>query len=128
MSHKDLLNKIWTAVYDPTADTAQVIEKFFHPDYEQCINGVVMQRKEYIDHVIAQKNNIIIDSIHYEHTLELNNELFSLYFPKGRNINGGPIEAEVIAYFKFKEDQIINIHGQVRMIAGKPSDIDMNDQ
>ena len=32
---------------------------------------------------------------------------------------------EVIAYFQFKDNQIINIHGQVRMIEGKPSDVDM---
>lgn len=128
MNHMNLLKNIWAVVYEPNSDVTVLIEKFFHHDYEQCINGVVMRRKEYIDHVIAQKNNIIIDSIHYEHTLELSDELFSIYFPRGRNIRGEPIMAEVIAYFKFENDQIFRIYGQVRMVEGKASDVDMNDQ
>ena len=125
MDYKEHLKKIWSVLYEPNADVPAVIERFFHPDYEQSINGVILRRGEYTEHVIAQKNNIVLESIDYKHMLESGDELFALYFPKGKDAAGKLVVVEVIAYFKFKGDQIINIHGQVRMIEGKPSDVDM---
>ncbi len=125
MSHKALLQKIWAEVYAPQADVEALIKEYFHPDFDQSINGVTLRRDAYIEHVIEQKKNIVLESIDYRHILEQGDELFALYYPTGKNFAGQPILAEVIAYFKFKEDQIIHIHGSVRMIEGKPSDADM---
>jgi hypothetical protein len=125
MKYSALLKHIWNALYNPDADVKQIVEKYFHPDYQQCINGVVLNRSEYIDHVIAQKQQVSIDSFHYEHILENERELFALYFPKGKNVSGDTIEAEVIAYFVFKDEQILKIHGQVRILEGNSSDVDM---
>jgi hypothetical protein len=121
----DLLKNIWNSVYDSTMDTNKIIEKFFHPAYEQCINGVMMNRTLYIQHVVEQKKNMKIESIDYQHVLEKGNELFAIYYPKGKNINNFSIEAEVIAYFQFENRQIFRIHGQVRLIKGDFSDVDM---
>ncbi len=126
MNYMNLLKTIWNNVYNPIEDTRNTIKKFFHPDYEQCINGVIMQLPEYIDHVIEQKKNMVIDSIDYQHIIEHGNELFSIYYPNGKNINHDPIKAEVIAYFRFEGQQIIRIHGQVRLIQGDLKDVDMD--
>jgi len=103
----------------------EAIEKFFHVDYEQCINGVILDRAKYIDHVVEQKKSMKINSINYTHVMERENELFTIYYPKGQNINNLPIEAEVIAYFRFQNQQIFRIHGQVRLIKGDLADVDM---
>jgi len=126
MSYSTLLKSIWINVYDPIQDTRHSIEKFFHPHYEQCINGVILKLPEYIDHVIEQKKNIIINSIDYQHILEKENELFTIYYPHGKNFDDSPIKAEVIAYFHFEKQQIIRIHGQVRLIEGDLKDVDMH--
>ena len=125
MSYTDLLKNVWNVIYDPKKEVIETIEKFFHPDYEQCINRVYMNRHEYIHHVREQKQNMTIDTIDYKHILEKGNELFAIYYPKGRNINNLPIEAEVIAYFRFEDQKIFRIHGQVRLIKGDLSDVDM---
>jgi len=125
MTYISLLKNIWQSVYDPRADTAEIIKQCFHPEYEQCINGVNLKRDKYIQHVIAQKENIIITSVDYRHALEKGNELFTLYYAKGQNTANQPIEAEVIAYFLFEKQQIFKIHGQVRLIQGNITDIDM---
>ncbi|CAN5465559.1 hypothetical protein BH10PSE19_BH10PSE19_01090 [soil metagenome] len=125
MNYIDLLKNIWNSIYDPKTEVIETIEKFFHQDYEQCINGVGMNRTEYIHHILEQKKNISIDTIDYKHILEKGNELFAIYFPRGRNINNLPIEAEVIAYFRFENQQIFRIHGQVRLMKGDLADIDM---
>lgn len=125
MNYANLLKEIWQAVYDPKNDTGEIIKKYFHENYKQCINGVSLQRTEYIAHVVEQKKNMTVEQIEYGNLLEKGNELFALYYPRARNTQGFPIEAEVIAYFQFEGQQIINIHGQVRLIKGDLSDVDM---
>ncbi|WP_019215423.1 hypothetical protein [Legionella tunisiensis] len=99
--------------------------EIFHKEYEQCINGVSMNRTEYIQHVLAQRQMVTIDTIDYKHVLEQGNELFAIYYPIGRNKKGLPLEAEVIAYFHFENQQLYRIHGQVRLIKGDLTDVDM---
>jgi len=127
MHYADLLKNIWHAVYDPNADTEKMIKQHFHPEYKQCINGIILNRNEYIQHVITQKQNMTILSVDYKHALERENELFALYYAYGKNLTNQPIEAEVIGYFLFEKEQIINIHGQVRLIKGNAADVDMDD-
>ncbi|STX81594.1 Uncharacterised protein [Legionella busanensis] len=125
MSNAKLLKDMWRSLYDPEITVSETIEKFFHRDYEQCINGIVMSRDQYIQHVIEQRKNMIINSIDYKHVIEKRNELFALYYPKGKNKDSLPIEAEVIAYFYFSEQKILRIHGQVHLIKGDYPDVDM---
>lgn len=127
MAYIDLLKKIVFSIYNPQLDVVEAIEKFFHKDYEQCINGVHMNRSEYIQHVIAQRQNMTIDSMDYQHVLEKGNEFFAIYYLKGKNLSNQPVEAEVIAYFCFESQQISKIHGQVRLIQGNLSDVDMKE-
>lgn len=128
MTKIELIKNLWTELYDPKKDVASVIEKYLHPEYEQCINGVLMARPEYINHVITQRKNIILHHIEYIHHLENEKELFALYYPKGKNSQGLDIEIEVIAYFQFQQEKIIKIHGQVRFIKGNYSDADMEER
>lgn len=127
MNNIDKLKTIWAAVYDPKQDVTEVIQKFFHSNYTQCINGLTMNRDEYIEHVIEQKKNMIVDAIDYKYFMENGEKLFALYYPKGKNSEGNDIKAEVIAYFEFKDTGLFRIHGQVHLLIGNPSDVDMND-
>ena len=127
--HKiDRIKNMWLAIYDPEQDAAAVVEEYFHPEYEQCINGVRMSRSDYINHVIVQKNNMTITHIDYIHSLEKGDELWSIYQPKGKNAQGSDIETEVIAYFLFQGSQVIKIYGQVRLIKGSYADADMQSE
>lgn len=125
MTNFNLLKTIWNTLYDHKIDVNTIVEKYFHRDYEQCINGVILNRTEYVRHVIEQKKNITIDTVDYKNTLEQGNELFALYYAKGNNKNNSPIEVEVIAYFRFENQQLLRIHGQVRLIQGDLADVDM---
>lgn len=84
-----------------------------------------MFRPEYINHVIAQKKNMVIEHIEYMHYFEKGEELFAIYCAKGQSPEGSDIEAEVISYFQFRDNQILKAHGQVRLIKGEYSDVDM---
>ena len=126
MSKITKIQEIWSDVYNPTLDTRNTIRKHFHPQYTQCINGVTMDREQYIEHVLAQKKNMVIEKFVYAHYLEKDNRVFVLYYPKGRDIHHQPMEAEVIAYFEFQGDQLLKIHGQVRLLEGMAQMVDMD--
>lgn len=125
MTYATLLKNIWNSIYDPNTNTSDSIKQFFHQNYEQCINGVILNRDQYIKHVIEQKNNILINSMDYKNIIEKENELFALYFANGENKNNEPFQAEIILYVCFEDQKIIKIHGQVRLITGNLYDMDM---
>jgi hypothetical protein len=85
MSNIELLKEIWDCLYHPTTDVTATIEKYFHSDYEQCINGHTLNRAEYIQHVLAQRETMFIDAIDYKQVLEQGSELFAIYYPSGKN-------------------------------------------
>jgi hypothetical protein len=127
MSRINKLKKVWEEVYSPDLDTRNTLLKYFHPEYSQCINGVLMDRDKYIDHVIAQKKGMNVQRIDYLQHLEQDNRLFALYYPRATDINDMPVEAEVIVYVEFQGEQIYKIQGQVRLIQGDASSVDMTD-
>ena len=125
MNNLERVFHIWSILYDENKDVKTVIEELFHEDYKQCINGAVLNRDEYIDHVIEQRKNI--ESIEFKHKKHLvqSDELFVIYDAKGKNIEGNDIEAEIISYFEFKDKKLFRIHGQVHLSKGNASDVDM---
>lgn len=125
MTYTNLLKNIWNSVYDPNTNTSNSIKQFFHPRFEQCINGVILNRDQYIQHVIEQKNNISISSMDYQKILEKENEIFAIYFAYGKNKNNEPFQAEIILYASFEDQKIIKIHGQVRLLMGNLADMNM---
>jgi hypothetical protein len=125
MSYTNLLKNILNCLYDTEMDATEIVEKFFHPHYEQCINGASMNRAEYIQHVLAQRKSMSVNTIDYKQILEKENEIFAIYYPSGLNTKNLPIEAEVIAYFRFEDQQLFRIHGQVRLLKGDLADVDM---
>ena len=125
MSYAVLIKNFWRELYSTDKNTVSVVKKYLHENYQQCINGVTMDSNKYIQHVEQQKNNINVTTIDYKHIVEYGDELFAIYYPKATDRNNNPVDAEVIAYFKIKDNKIFNIHGNVRLISGKPTDVDM---
>lgn len=125
MSYTILLKEIWNAAYDTSNNFDEFFEKYIHHNYCQCINDVSMNRDQYKDHLFEQRLNMKIKHIDYKHIVECNNELFALYYPKCVNKLNQPIEAEVIAYFQFEGRKILKTHGQVQLLKGDLSDVDM---
>jgi hypothetical protein len=126
MNNLEYVFHVWDELYDKNKDAKSVIENFFHDDYTQCINDISMNRHDYINHVDAQKKNIESMDFKCKNYLSHAETLFILYYANGKNIDGKDIKAEVIAYFEFKDNKVFRVHGQVQLLKGNPSDVDMN--
>lgn len=128
MNNLEQIFHIWQVLYAKDQDPKLVIEEFFHEDYTQSINGVILNRVEYIRHVIEQRKNIKTMEFECKIHMSQNDKLFILYDAKGTNTQGDEIIAEVISYFEFKDQKIFKIHGQVHLLKGNPSDVDMSQE
>jgi hypothetical protein len=126
-SYSKRLKAFWNAVYDTSVNIDEVFEQFIHEQYSQCINGVTIGRIQYKQHVLQQRKLMTVNKIEYVHILEKDDELFALYYPEGTNSVNMPIKAEVIAYFQFCDEKLLKIQGQVQLIEGSLSDIDMKE-
>ena len=58
MSNLEQIFHIWKVLYNKNQDPKLVIEDFFHEDYTQSINGIILNRSEYITHVIEQRQKM----------------------------------------------------------------------
>jgi len=128
MNNIDLIFHIWELLYDKNQNPKYVIEKFFHEDYTQSINGVVMNRSEYVNHVIEQRKSIVSMIFECKKYMAELDKLFILYNAQGKNLQGYAISAEIIGYFEFKDKKVSKIHGQVHLSQGNPSDVDMSQE
>jgi hypothetical protein len=128
MNNLEQIFHIWKVLYAKDQNPKLVIEEFFHEDYTQSINGVVLSRAEYITHVIDQRKNTQTMEFECKIHMSQNDKLFILYDARGSNIQGDEITAEVISYFEFKDQKVFKIHGQVHLLKGNPSDVDMSQQ
>jgi hypothetical protein len=128
MNNLEQIFHIWQVLYAKDQDPKLVIEEFFHEDYTQSINGVILNRVEYIRHVIEQRKNIQTMEFECKIHMSQNDKLFILYDAKGTNTQGDEIIAEVISYFEFKDQKVFKIHAQVHLLKGNPSDVDMSQE
>ncbi|RUP38081.1 MAG: hypothetical protein EKK63_13295 [Acinetobacter sp.] len=128
MSNLEQIFHIWKVLYDKNQDPKLVIEDFFHEDYTQVINGIILNRSEYINHVIEQRKNIQHMEFECKVHMDQKDKLFIIYNAQGKNIQGDEITAEVISYFEFKDQKVFKIHGQVHLLKGNPSDVDMSQE
>jgi limonene-1,2-epoxide hydrolase len=126
MNNLDQIFHIWKVLYAKNQDPKSVIEEFFHEDYTQSINGVVLNRPEYINHVIEQRKNIDVMEFECKIHMAQADKLFIIYDAKGRSIQGDEIIAEIISYFEFKDKKIFKIKGQVHLSKDDLATVDMN--
>jgi uncharacterized protein YuzB (UPF0349 family) len=119
MNNLEQIFHIWKVLYAKNQDPKSVIEEFFHEDYTQSINGIILIRPEYITHVIEQRKNIDIMEFECKTHMTQHDKLFILYNAKGINIQGDEIIAEIISYFEFKDKKVFKIHGQVHLLKGE---------
>ncbi|MBM3631871.1 MAG: hypothetical protein FJX00_02695 [Alphaproteobacteria bacterium] len=101
---------------------------YFFRKMGESINGVILNRVEYIRHAIEKRKNIQTMEFECKTHMSQNDTLFILYDDKGSNTQGDEIIAEVISYFEFKNQKIFKIHGQVHLLKGSPSDVDMSQE
>ena len=128
MNNLEQVFYIWKVLYAKDQDPKLVIEEFFHENYTQSINGIILNRSEYINHVVEQRNNIQTMDFECKIHMSQHDKLFILYDAKGINTQGDKIIAEVISYFEFKDEKIFAVHGQVHILKGNPSDFDMSQE
>jgi hypothetical protein len=121
----DQIKHLCKILYARDENPTTVIEEFFHEDYSQCINGTLLNRSDYIHHVIDQRKTMAFIEFEYKTYMMEQDKLFVIYLARGKTIEGDDMSAEIMSYFEFKDKKVWRAHGQVHLFEGNPADIDM---
>lgn len=121
MSHFELLDRALLDVYADSSDTVFEISRYFHQEFSQTMNGKGSNFIEFQEHVLMQKKAMHSVRFEFKKVIEEKDFLACHYHPIAVGLNGQPIEAQVHAFFEFKDKKIFRIDGQVRFLKGEPS-------
>lgn len=122
---KAQLKTIFHSVFQSNEFDQAVIERYFHPDYTQDVNGEALNYSQFIDHIRTLKKTLSNIHIDFRHLVEEGDQVTSVHFASGTKSNGKNIKAKVIAYFRFKDNKIIYCNELTQLIEGETSDKDL---
>lgn len=125
LDKKNLLKKIFADVFESPDFDFKVIQKHFHPDYTQCVDGKTLHFDQFVEHMKALKASIKEVKVSFEHLIAEDNSVCSIHYPEGVKSNGQRIKAKVIALFKFKDLQLIFCDELTQLIVGEKEDRDL---
>ncbi len=124
-SKKAFVKKIFLEVFGAGSFDASIIKQYFHPEYVQHVDGKSLNFDSFVQHIKVLKSSIEKVTIDFEHLIEEDDAVCSVHHIDATKINGRQIEAKVIAYMKFKGNQIILCDELTYLIAGDEEDKDL---
>lgn len=125
LGKKELLVRIFKAIFEKDGFDEAEIHKYFHPDYTQYVDGKVLKFDDFVAHIKSLKSTVNQVKICFEHLIEDGNKVCSVHYPEAKKDNGMIIKAKVIAMFEFKGDQLILCDELTHLIEGDKEDKDL---
>lgn len=125
ISLKQLIQQIFSDIFESSGYKQAEIEKHFHPDYQQHVDGKVLNFESFSAHIKALKDVIVSTKVHFEHILEEGNRVSTIHHIEARKKDGSEVKAYVMAYFEFEGDQLILCKELTRITQGSKEDADL---
>jgi len=122
---KNLLKKIFSDIFEADTFDEKIIRKYFHPKYQQHVNGKILNFDQFVDHMKAIKDTLGSVKIYFERLIEEDDWVCSVHYAEGKKKDGNIVKAKVIAFFKFEQDKIILCDEMTHLLAGNTEDEDI---
>ncbi|SCC48347.1 hypothetical protein GA0116948_11097 [Chitinophaga costaii] len=101
------------------------VARFFHPAYQQYVDGHHLDYKGFIAHMIAQRKVVQEMEIFFKTIVQEGNIVFTNHEVFIKKIDGQPIKIQVIAEFLFEEDKVIKCEELTYLMEGSNEDRDI---
>ncbi len=122
---KQLIQSIFADIFEKPGFDLALIEKHFHPDYQQWVNGESLDFNGFVDHMKALKSALKTVKITFEHLVEEGDRVCSIHYPQAEKNDGSHMKGKVIAFFKFSGDQLIACDELTHLLEGTDEDRDL---
>jgi len=120
----DLLSHLFRALCDP-AVSAEARGEYFAPGYVQAVDGKLLDRGDFLDHVRALKSVLASGSVTLEKVIASGSTIASNHVVNARKKTGESVQMKVLAFFEIKNGLVQRTDELTYLIRGAAADRDL---
>ncbi|MCC9064577.1 nuclear transport factor 2 family protein [Flavobacterium piscisymbiosum] len=122
IKNKQLIKDVFTQVVESTVVDEKIIADFFHPKYQQNVDGVQLDYSGFIQHMKAQKGIISNITVNFRNIVAEDELVFTNHDVIVTKNDGTIIKIHVLGEFRIAEGKIISCDELTRLEQGAPED------
>jgi hypothetical protein len=122
---KDLIREAFAQIIESPNPDITTYRKYFSPDYQQRVDGKVLNFAGFIRHMNAQKKVLKRVRVTFRHLVAENNKVASLHIVDAEKFDGSTIQAQVNAIFEIEDGKVVLCDELTRLLKGSREDEDL---
>ncbi len=120
-----IIKEAFKYVLESSTYDKDLINKYFHPNYVQYVDGKQIDGAQFHEHIKAQKKVIKNISTSFKSIIQQNDIVFSNHVVKVAKNDNSSVTTHVIAEFRLKDNLIHYCDELTHMIEGSEKDKDL---
>jgi uncharacterized membrane-anchored protein YhcB (DUF1043 family) len=122
---KQLIQETLVNVIENMNFSEETISKYFSKDYEQYVDGIKNDYKDFIAHMKKQKSSLKSAKVTIKYIIAENNQVSTVHIVDAVKKNGEIVKFQINALYVVKDNKIILVDELTHMIKGNKSDKDL---
>ncbi|HEY0177105.1 MAG TPA: nuclear transport factor 2 family protein [Pedobacter sp.] len=124
-NYKELVKEAFAEVLANPEFNEQTIARYFGPDYQQHVDGKVLNYDQFVSHMKVIKQKTTALQFDYKTIIQEGNIVFTNHLVKVTKPDGTLAEAHLIAEFHIENGQIVYCNELSRLLIGEERDRDL---
>jgi len=116
---------MFTEVFEASELDEGAVSRHFAPEYVQSVDGRTLTHADFIEHLRTLKREVRRTVITVEHLVAEGDAVCSVHTVAAEKDDGGKVEGQVIAYWRFDAGRIVRCKELTQMVSGSPADRDL---
>lgn len=116
--NKQIFEKAFKAILEAPEVNEKDIEKYFAKDYVQRVDGKEINYPQFVQHMVTLKKSLEYLTVTIQSIAQDDDVIFTHHTLRGATHAGKEVSGEVIAEFRFRNDQIYYCNELTRMTDG----------
>lgn len=122
IQNKQLIKDAFSQIVESTSADEKVIADFFHPKYQQYVDGQQLDYSDFIQHMIVQKGVISNTVVNFKNIVAEDELVFTNHEVIATKNDGSIIKVHILAEFTIADGKIIRCDELTRIIQGSAED------
>ncbi len=118
------LHALFEQLFDP-AVPSEAIGAYFHPDYQQLVDGKILNFTDFIAHVGVLKSTLASAQVTFEQILVNGQEWADIHYVDAVKQDGSRLRVKVLAFYIFRDGKISRIEELTHLEQGSAVDQDL---
>lgn len=125
MSLSQLAQRIFKDMFEKETFDLSLVQKYFHPEYIQHVDGKTINYDQFIQHIQALKAAVKQVKIVFEQLVTEGQTVCSNHYAHVTKADGSQSKTKVIAFLTFKDNQLIRCDELTHLLQGDAEDKDL---